>query len=788
MNSFCFTLPNFSLTMLLVYTVGAFSQTGGIIKGTVINPDGEPAVSIGVKLKTMSLLALTDKNGYFLFENLPELHDSLIISAVDFKKISREIILAKNDTTVIPVIQLEYRVNELQTVEINGREGNLYKSDYSYFGNKTQSPALLIPQSISAVTKELIEDKMALTLKDVADGISGMSSYSGYDEYTLRGFRAENAYNINGLRGYNTTYSSSMLVNIERVEVIKGPTASLYGNCDPGGSINFVTKKPLNTPRTEFNLLSGSYNHLRAQADVTSPLNKTKTLLYRFNAGYDNTNSFRTGVFARSFEVAPSLSFIPNDKFRVNADFSLSYINTVLDRGQPGIQGSNNLYATPISLSLIQPGDHLHETDMASNITSSYRIAKNLVLNSGYLNYCTMQNAGGHILNDYINPYTVSLGYTSFKYNTLTNTLTNYLTYKINTGKVNHQLLAGFDYIISNVNLGQNYYELPDQFGNGSGIVGTFDLKHPQHSSRPVSTYLLSDFGDENTNVDGTMYHTKGMYLQDQLDLDKWTLLLSMRQEFYKGDSDDSVGSLKENVFLPRVGIVYSVKPNLSAYVTYNSGFDPFEVSTNVQVFNQPFKPITSQLYEAGIKATCFANKLSSSLAFYQLTVQNVATNAGDISNPELFVQQGENRSRGIEAEANGNIFPCLSVSLSYAYSVARVTHSSNPAEIGRIAQNAPCNTSGSYIKYTLCKGNLKGFGLSAGHSSVSSRTTLDPDVKLPGYFVLNGGVHYKYAHFKIALNVSNIANKIYWVGAYDNTNKWPGRPRNFMVNLGYEF
>jgi iron complex outermembrane receptor protein len=325
----------------------AFAQNGGTIKGNLTDNNGNPAISITLTLKNLKLAAITDKNGAFLFKNLPELQDSLIISSVHFKRLSRKVALHGNGILDLGTIQLETKVTELQSVEINGRAGNTYKSDYSYFGNKTQSPTLLIPQSISSVTKELIEDKMALSLKDVVDDISGVNIYSGYDEYTIRGFRAENARDINGLRGYNTTYISSMLVNIERVEVIKGPTAPLYGNCDPGGTINLVTKKPLDTARAEVNLFYGSYDHYRAQGDVTGPLNSSKTLLYRFNAGYDNTNSFRTGVYAKSYELAPSLSFIPNDRFRINADFSISHINTVLDRGQPGIEGDPDLYATP---------------------------------------------------------------------------------------------------------------------------------------------------------------------------------------------------------------------------------------------------------------------------------------------------------------------------------------------------------------------------------------------------------------------------------------------------------
>src|SRR5208283_4500708 len=130
-------------------------------------------------------------------------------------------------------------------VEVTGRKEHSYKSDYSFLGTKTQTLQKDIPQSIATITKEQIEDEMDFTLKDALHDASGVNDYSGYDEYSIRGFLADNARMINGLRGYNTTYTSPMLVNIERIEVIKGPSATLYANCDPGGTINLVTKKPL---------------------------------------------------------------------------------------------------------------------------------------------------------------------------------------------------------------------------------------------------------------------------------------------------------------------------------------------------------------------------------------------------------------------------------------------------------------------------------------------------------------------------------------------------------------
>ena len=783
-------LHGISAFTFLLLPLFIFSQRlSGVVKGKIVSTDGNPAPGVIVNLEKLKRFAVTDDEGMFTLKNLPALHDKLIISSVNSKGYDLNINLSAGQSLDVGIITLQYNVAELQKVEIKGRLVHSYKSDYSFFGNKTETPSKDIPQAISTITKELIKDKMELTLKEAVDEVAGVNQYSGFDEYTIRGFRAENSRDINGLRGYNTTYTSAMLVNIERVEVIKGPTATLYGNCDPGGTINLVTKKPLENAESSIDIYGGTWNHFRAQGDVTGPLNKSKTLLYRLNAGYDNTHSFRNQQHANSFELAPSFTFIPNDKFQINLDFSLSHINTVLDWGQPGFENNKFLKATPISLSVSQPGDYLRETDIASIATVSYKINKHISFNSGFLHYTTSQDVANHGLQSYITPDSVNLYYTKWTYPTVTNTLSSYFTYKFNISKARNELVFGYDYVRSKVNLNQQYYELPDQFGVSSGIVGTFSLKNPQYINRPVNTYQVSDFDADATDVDGNIYHTQGLYVQDQISLNKWKLLFSLREEFYKGDDvGDSASDLAETVFLPRIGLVYAATPNISVYATYNKGFDAFEASTGTEVFNSPFKPQISDLLEVGAKGYFFKNKLSASLSIYQLTLQNVAVNANDISNPNLYVQQGQNQSRGIEAEAAGNIFPNLSVTLSYAYCVAKVTKSKVASEVGRLVENAPRNTSGSWIKYTFSKGVIKGFGISAGHSSVSTRNTLDPDITLPGYLILNGGIQYKYKRVTLAMNLYNITNQTYWMGAYNNVNKWPGAPRNFMMNLGFRF
>jgi len=777
----------FFVTSLFFFNFSVNAQKfSASIHGRILNNDGKPAQSVTVELQRMNKLTFSDNNGFFIMSHLQPGDDSLIISSSEFKTLKLPVLIKDAPETDVRNIQLQYNIPELQSVEIKGRTLQSYKSDYSFFVNKIETPALDIPQSVSTVTKELIADKMALNLKDVVDGVAGVNQYSGYDEYTIRGFRAENSRDINGLRGYNTTYTNSMLVNIERVEIIKGPTSTLYGNCDPGGTINLVTKKPLKQKESEINIYGGTWDHFRVSGDNTGPLNKKKTLLYRINAGYDNAKSFRDNYYSKAYQVAPSLSFIPNDRLSINIDFSLSHISTVLDRGQPGIQNDSNLFSTPIKLNVSQPGDYLHETDLASTASFSYKINDQLSYNIGYLNYITQQNVADHGLENYITNDSVDLYFTKWKYHTVTNTISNYFSYKFNTGKLHHQMVAGFDYIQSKINLDQNYFELPGQFGEGSGIVGTFSLKNPVYFKRPINSYKVSDYDSDATEVDGDMYHTQGVYLQDELILNRWKLLVGLREEFYKGQADED--EIDEKVFLPRVGIVYAIKDNLSAYATYNKGFDPFETSSSTQVFDEPIKPQISELYETGMKAYFFSGKLSASLAVYQLSVQNVAVNANDISNPDLFVQQGEVRSKGVELEADGNITQNLSASFAYAFCDAKITKSKTTSQEGARLENAPRNSGSSWLKYEFKKGGLKGFGISAGFLQAGVRNTLDPLITLPGYIIFNGEVQYSYQHFTLALRAENIFNKVYWMAAYNNVSKWPGEPRNIMVNLRYKF
>jgi iron complex outermembrane receptor protein len=783
MSKIVFYLILFLLTNISV-VVNA-QENGSVLSGKILLLNNKPASFVNITLQRNKSHTIADQDGNFRFIQMPSLTDTIIISGIGLQSKKQFIHLSENEHKDI-LVQIEFGENMLQNVEILGRNIQSYKSDYSFATSKTKASISEIPQSVSTVTKELVEDKMQMHLTDALENISGVTHYSGYEEYNIRGLHAENARLINGLRTFNTSLTSPLLVNIERIEVIKGPTSVLYGNCDPGGTINLVTKKPLSGNHFAASIGKGTWNNYNGQLDATGQLNNAKTLLYRFNTGYEQKESFRNGYFLKSFQVAPSLTFIPNNKLQINLDLSISNTNSVVDRGQPALEDNDNLLSTPIQLSLIQPSDYLKEVNYSAVLSATYQFNKKLSFNSSLLRYQTNQRLSEHKIEDFITDDSLYLTYGYRSVKSTTNTFTNYFSYLINQGEVKHQLILGYDYISNKLNANEWEGELP-AFGVNNGIVGTFSLLHPEYISRNVNQYtqIVDSTGGEE--IANGVYTTHGIYFQEHLTYKKWQLIAGIRGEFFQSGTE--INEITHvNKLIPKFGINYALDRNYHVYANYHNGFDPFEPSSVLQVFNQPFKPVTSNMFETGIKADLLRNQLLASIAIYQITINNLAVNANDLNNPNLFVQRGVQQSKGVEFEMQGNINTNLSVFTGYSFNQTEIIKSIKSDEVGKIAENAPKHSSNSWLKYRFGVNRLKGISVAIGHTQVGKRNTLDKDVILPGYVLFNAAINYQFKQFKFAFYINNLFNEVYWNAAYNNTNKWPGSPRNSMFKMFYTF
>ena len=759
------------------------------LKGYVFTTDSIP-ISSSIKLLQQKKQTISNSSGYFLLKKILPIQDTLEISYLGklMKKVPLQ--LDQNHSSSFENIYLNYSHILLDSVFI--RYDAYKNNNLQLINSATRSSNRIqdLPQAISIINADNIKERMQLSIKDVMPEFAGINHYSGYDEYTIRGLKAENAKMINGLRGFNSTYTSNLLTNVERVEFIKGPIGALYGNGDPGGTVNLITKAPLDYAKNEITLLTGSWNHQRILGDFTAPVNKSKTLLYRLNFAYDKTASYRNQLNSNIYQVAPSLSFKPNKKLSITSDLSFTNTNSVLDRGQPGLYNSNDVTATSYKLNVSQPGDYLKEKTFFATSWIHYQFSKNFSTHLGILSYTTDQDAQGHGIHSYINRDSVNLYFTKWDYKSHTENITQYFQYLYTKGNTSHQLTGGFDFIKTKAEPEQLYFDNPLSYAIDGGIVGGFNIINPNYASRSTETYIKSGFYTDVAKIEPAVFLTKGIYLQDHIKWNKLSVVLGMRQEFYESEDENAAGEEEEtllDVFLPKIAIMYKLNGQNNLFALYSKGFDPFEASSSTQIFKETFKPVNSQIVELGLKSTFFENKLSASHSIYKIKLQNVAVNAKDITNPNLFVQRGEHSSYGFESEWNGHPYPNVYFNFNYAYNISKITKSVIESEIGNFVENAPVSSSSSWFKYQFERGLLNHFGIVFGHLQASKRYLVSHEIILPGYITFQSGLRYDKNNWNIALNINNVFNKIYWIGGYTMVNKWPGAPRNYSIQFSFK-
>lgn len=783
----------FLFSCFILFSQQAIAQT---LRGVLTDDKSVPLPGVTIKLVEKNVVSVTDGNGAFQFLNTGYGTYHFIISAIGFQ--TKEVAFAFTDDTATFSAKLTEEAYMLQDVEITGRKERSYKNTKSFTGTRTETDLKDVPQSISYVTKEVIEDQQAFRVGDIIKNVSGASTYSYYsDDITLRGFRTGSSL-INGLkRIIGEGWKQPILANIERVDVIKGPASALFANTDPGGTVNMVTKKPLDENRRSINFGSGSFNTYRISGDFTGPLNESKTLLYRLNLAYQNAESFRVLQGSEDIMIAPSFSFIPDDKTQINFDFVYARSNGRLDRGQPifGATAGTNLNSTPISFAIGKKNDYLRETNIYFTTSVQRKITNHINFNASYMKFMAVEDLLEHRT---ANRYAVlpdgTTDPTKMEMRTIvrqgknySDNITLYFVSDFKTGPLEHKLLTGYDYLQNTTPAGNSSYGASGYI-DGLPNVPFFDLVNPDYSLTDMSGYV--NVSSQNPQ---TKYFVNGVYVQDQVKWGKLQALLALRQEHYvdvENYKTSQSRDIKQKALIPRLGLVYSATEQVNVYGTYTEGYQPqgSGIIGTPQTYGGPFDPLISSMYEVGAKSEFFNKKLSVNVALYNIEQNNILINANNPDNPDLLRQVGQQRSKGVELDAYGMLLPNLSISANFAYSEATITKSNNAAEVGSLLPNAPKIQTGFWGKYTFTIPELKGIGIGAGVNYSGERTTQSAILKLPEYTVANAALYYTIDKFRISVNMNNVFNKTYWAGGYDYNRLFPGAPRNFMFSMNYAF
>ena len=664
-----------------------------------------------------------------------------------------------------------------------------YTASNASTATKTNTPLMETPLSITVMPKAVIQDQQAVQLSDVTKNVSGVfqgTNLGGFvEQFIMRGF---NTSYVNYYDGYRFPNASGMsLANAERVEVIKGTAANLYGRVEPGGMINVVTKRPQLMPYYALQQQFGSYDLYRTTADATGAVTENGSLLYRLNLEYLTKNSFRDyGYNERTF-LAPSITWKISDRDQVDVDLMYSEQNSQVDYGLPLNTLTNRPANVPISRYLGEPAtDNSHSNLYNTSATYTHAFSEDWKLSAKftYLNRNVDFSQTSPLP---FPPFPPSLntqtGVMQRAYTRGINTIDSYfgtvdMTGRFTTGVAKHTLLAGWD-----------NYQLTLTEQNYLYPANSINIYNPIYRPINISQLQPNDFHDGNLQWNGA-------YIQDQITLfTKLHILGGGRYDWISetaGISDKSLAlasarstSVQNGRFNPRVGLLYQPWQWLSLYGNYVESLGAANINTTPN--GTILQPETAEQLEAGFKTVFFEERLSSTVAFYSLTKQNMP-----ILKPGTFFFESisKARSQGIEVDVAGKITEGLSLIANYTATDALILQGKYA---GNALWNVPKNAGSVWAKYDLQQEALTGLSLGAGvYLQGQKPGDMANSYQLPGYGRVDALVKYKIAAAKTTLqfNVENLLSKQYYTSSLPNNiySINPGTPITFMGSIKVEF
>ncbi|MDZ7960272.1 MAG: TonB-dependent siderophore receptor [Aulosira sp. DedQUE10] len=669
-----------------------------------------------------------------------------------------------------PTAQQDEPIELVVTGEQDG-----YRVPNTSSATKTDTPLRDIPQSIQVIPQQVIKDQQATRLTDVLKNAPGVvvGSRSPRDPLNIiriRGFDALNDIILNGVQD-RTVGTVGFGSNIERVEVLKGPASVLFGQGGLGGKVNLVTKQPLRDPFYFVETSVGSYNSYSGAIDLSGPLNDSKTVLYRLNASAGTNESFIDFYDQQQYLIAPTLSWQISDRTKLTLEASYSLTEGPYDFGIPA-QGS----VLPNPNGKIPRNRFLSEPNFNNASNGAFRVSYNFEhrFSDNWQARSVFQTSLFRLRRDIVAPFglqddlrTIERGVENFDYDENVYNLDNYVVGKLTTGSIKHELVAGFNLSKTDTNSKSLFNE-----------TTPLDVFNPVYGNATGAS--VPDFDIKNT------IQQLGFYLQDQITLaENFKLLLGGRFDIANQEFQDLIAQTTDfkqtEAFSPRVGIVYQPIKPISLYASYSRSFNQ---ATSVFGAALP-EPERGTQYEIGVKAD-LTNRLSTTLAFYDLTRTNLSTS--DPNNPLRTIQIGEQRSRGIEFDISGEILPGWNIIAGYAYTDAEITRD-NRLTVGNLLNNVPRHALNLWTTYEIQVGSLKGLGFGLGAFYYGDRQAdLANTVELPSYVRTDAAIYYKRDNYRAAINIKNLFDTDYFVSAQNVNRIVPGDPLTIQGTISWQF
>ncbi|MDU9394737.1 TonB-dependent siderophore receptor [Pseudomonas sp. zfem002] len=674
--------------------------------------------------------------------------------------------LAQEPVLLDAVSVTERRLEERADGPVQG-----YRATRSATATRTDADIRDTPQAISVVPAQVIEDLNSTRIDralDFAGGVSRQNNFGGltFLNYSVRGFTTGELYK-NGFAINRGSYSAPDTSAIERIEVLKGPAASLYGRGDPGGLVNIVGKKPQAEAFTTVKASAGSWDRYRSSLDVNTPLSEDGRVLSRVNMALEDNGSFRDHVDGRRAIVSPSLSWQLTPDTLLSIDTEFSRTESVFDRGIPAMNGE--LGPVPRSTFLGEPDDgrirndnQTHDLALEHYLDDHWKLRLANHYTQGTLRGNSSETS--RVVGDRISRF-----YRERDFEWNDNITQAELHGQFDWAGWQHQTLIGLEY--ENYRNSQKYPQSVTGFGYG------LDIYNPVYGQAKPPLVNPNDFFEHTESY--------ALNLQDQIAFsERLRGLLGVRLEQVEQTALNRTtrvsNTQEKDVVTPRLGLLYQLTPQVGVFANASTSFKPNAIGTRGQVY----KPEKGIGYETGLKLDLFDSRIGATLALFHIDKENVITTDafGD------SIAAGKARSQGVDLQFSGQLTDALRVIGAYAYIDAEVTKGDAALPKGSDLLGIPRHSGSLMAVYEFQDGALRGSDFGAAANYVGERSgQAGSSFRQPSYSTVDLLAHYKASEqLSFGLNLNNLFDRKYYERGYNAAWNMPGDPRNLSLSLTY--
>ncbi len=652
-----------------------------------------------------------------------------------------------------------------------------YGVRFTSTATKTNTKVLDVPQALSVISSKQIEDQQLRSVADLINFVPGASYGSGEgnrDQIVLRGNSSTADFFVDGVRD-DVQYFRDFY-NVDRVEVLKGPNAMIFGRGGGGGIVNRVLKRPSLNPYRAITASGDRWGDRRFTADLDQPL--SGNVGFRLNGMFEDGDSFRRHVELKRYGINPTAAVLVGPDTRIDIGYEYFHDRRTADRGVPAegdepIRGFTRTFFG-------DPRDSFAKANVnLATLAIEHRFAEGLTLRSRTL----LGDYDKFYQNIFPSNFDAGTGLVTLgAYNNRNDRKNAFhqtdLIWENRLAAIDQTLLFGFE-------IGR---EKSRNFRQTGTIVGgnTTPITDP---TVDVDVIFAPAASDANNRVKATV---AAAYIQDQIRPTSWLeIVAGLRFDSFKLTVDDlrAVGGgefgRRDNLWSPRLGVILKPRDNLSLYASYSRSYlpqsgDQFSGLTSI---TEGLKPERFDNYELGAKWEVLDGLLATA-AIYQLERTN--TRATDPLDPSRVVLTGEQRSRGIELGLERSVTSRWLVSAGYTLQKAEITETTSAAPKGREVPLVPRHSFSLWNRYDFTRGIGVGLGVIARSKSFAS---ISNAVKLPGYARVDAALFYTLPRgMEAQINLENLLGAHYFPTSNGDNNIAPGAPRTIKATVGYRF